>query len=57
MTPIFHRKPEAQGLGMTSQRARDRLVERLRSEGGIRDERLAASLGSQKITTATSRVP
>jgi protein-L-isoaspartate(D-aspartate) O-methyltransferase len=44
MTPIFHRKPEAQGLGMTSQRARDRLVERLRSEGGIRDERVLTAL-------------
>jgi len=29
---------------MTSQRARDRLVERLRSEGGIRDERVLAAL-------------
>jgi protein-L-isoaspartate(D-aspartate) O-methyltransferase len=44
MTPIFHRKPEAQGQGMTSQRARDRLVERLRSEGGIRDERVLAAM-------------
>jgi protein-L-isoaspartate(D-aspartate) O-methyltransferase len=31
---LFDRKPrDRQGLGMTSQRARDRLVERLRSEG------------------------
>ncbi len=44
MTPIFHRKPEAQGQGMTSQRARDRLVERLRAEGGIRDERVLAAM-------------
>lgn len=32
-------KPEALGLGMTSQRARDRMVERLR-EQGIQDERV-----------------
>lgn len=44
MTPRYHSKPEAQGQGMTSQRARDRLVERLRSEGGIRDERVLAAL-------------
>lgn len=31
--------PEARGLGMTSQRARDRLIERLRAEG-IRDARV-----------------
>ena len=46
MTPNFHRKPEALGQGMTSQRARDRLVERLRAEGGIRDERVLAVLRS-----------
>ncbi len=40
MTPRFRTRPEASGLGMTSQRARDRMVERLRSEGGIRDERV-----------------
>ena len=40
----FHSKPEVQGQGMTSQRARDRLVERLRSEGGIRDERVLSAL-------------
>lgn len=44
MTPRFHSKPEVQGQGMTSQRARDRLIERLRSEGGIRDERVLAAL-------------
>ncbi|MCC6756612.1 MAG: protein-L-isoaspartate O-methyltransferase, partial [Arenimonas sp.] len=32
-------RAEAKGLGMTSQRARDRMVERLR-EQGIRDERV-----------------
>jgi protein-L-isoaspartate(D-aspartate) O-methyltransferase len=37
-------KSEALGQGMTSQRARDRLVERLRSEGGIRDERVLSAL-------------
>jgi len=46
MTAPFQRKPEAQGQGMTSQRARDRLVERLRSEGGIRDERVLVALRS-----------
>lgn len=44
MMPKFHSKPEVQGQGMTSQRARDRLVERLRSEGGIRDERVLLAL-------------
>lgn len=39
-------KSDAQGQGMTSQRARDRMVERLRSEGGIRDERVLSALRS-----------
>ena len=46
MSPGFHAKPPAQGQGMTSQRARDRLVERLRSDGGIRDERVLQALRS-----------
>ncbi len=46
MMSRFHVKPEAKGLGMTSQRARDRLVERLRSEGGLRDERVLDALRS-----------
>jgi protein-L-isoaspartate(D-aspartate) O-methyltransferase len=46
MTSRFPAKPAAQGQGMTSQRARDRLVERLRSEGGIRDERVLQALRS-----------
>lgn len=37
MTPRLRLQPEAVGLGMTSQRVRDRLVERLR-EKGIVDE-------------------
>jgi protein-L-isoaspartate(D-aspartate) O-methyltransferase len=37
-------KPAAQGLGMTSQRARDRMVDRLRSEGGIRDQKVLNAL-------------
>ena len=37
MTPRLRLQPEAVGMGMTSQRVRDRLVERLR-ESGIRDE-------------------
>jgi len=39
---MIHRlqtRPESKGLGMTSQRARDRLIERLR-EQGIKDERV-----------------
>lgn len=39
MTPVHRFGPAAQGLGMTSQRARDRLVERLRTDG-IRDARV-----------------
>ncbi|UYB50684.1 protein-L-isoaspartate(D-aspartate) O-methyltransferase [Xanthomonas sp. AM6] len=37
MTPRLRLQPEAIGIGMTSQRVRDRLVERLR-ESGIGDE-------------------
>jgi protein-L-isoaspartate(D-aspartate) O-methyltransferase len=44
MMPRFHTRPEAAGQGMTSQRARDRLVERLRAEGGIGDERVLAAI-------------
>lgn len=36
-------QPEAVGLGMTGQRVRDRLIERLR-ENGIRDERVLAAI-------------
>ena len=39
MTPRLRLQPEAIGVGMTSQRVRDRLIERLR-ENGIRDERV-----------------
>ena len=39
MTPRLRLQPEAVGMGMTSQRVRDRLVERLR-EAGIVDERV-----------------
>lgn len=39
MTASMRLKPEAIGMGMTSQRVRDRLIERLRSNG-IRDERV-----------------
>lgn len=39
MTVRMRLQPEAIGQGMTSQRVRDRLVERLR-EGGIHDERV-----------------
>ncbi len=37
MTAHLRLQPEARGMGMTSQRVRDRLIERLR-EQGIRDE-------------------
>jgi protein-L-isoaspartate(D-aspartate) O-methyltransferase len=43
MTPLFRQRPEAKGTGMTSQRARDRLIERLRTEG-IRDERVLSAM-------------
>ncbi len=46
MTPTFRMQPETSGLGMTSQRARDRLIERLRGDGGIRDERVLAAMRS-----------
>jgi protein-L-isoaspartate(D-aspartate) O-methyltransferase len=39
MTAYSRLTPEARGLGMTSQRARDRLIERLQSDG-IRDRRV-----------------
>jgi len=39
MTARMRLQPEAIGLGMTSQRVRDRLIERLRA-GGIADERV-----------------
>ncbi len=39
MTPRLRLQPEAIGVGMTSQRVRDRLIERLR-ENGIRNERV-----------------
>ena len=42
---VFSRPtPETRGLGMTSQRARDRLVERLKTEG-IRDRRVLDVIG------------
>jgi len=39
VNPRLRLQPEAIGLGMTSQRVRDRLIERLR-DNGIRDERV-----------------
>jgi len=39
MTPRLRLQPEAIGMGMTSQRVRDRLIERLRANG-ISDERV-----------------
>ena len=39
MTARLRLQPEAVGLGMTSQRVRDRLIERLRGNG-IHDERV-----------------
>jgi len=39
--------PEARGLGMTSQRARDRLIERLRAEG----------IGDRRVLDVIARLP
>jgi protein-L-isoaspartate(D-aspartate) O-methyltransferase len=44
MMPRPNIRPAAQGLGMTSQRVRDRMVERLRNEGGIADERVLTAM-------------
>jgi protein-L-isoaspartate(D-aspartate) O-methyltransferase len=43
MTPLSRLGADARGLGMTSQRARDRLVERLRADG-IRDPRVLETI-------------
>jgi protein-L-isoaspartate(D-aspartate) O-methyltransferase len=43
MSPIFQQRPETQGQGMTSPRARDRMIERLRADG-IRDERVLTAM-------------
>ena len=43
MTPRFHSSPQAAGQGMTSQRARDRMVDRLRTDG-IADERVLTAM-------------
>ncbi|MDO5506533.1 MAG: protein-L-isoaspartate(D-aspartate) O-methyltransferase [Pseudoxanthomonas suwonensis] len=43
MTPRVRLQPEDVGVGMTGQRVRDRLIERLR-ENGIRDERVLAAI-------------
>ncbi|KFN50304.1 protein-L-isoaspartate(D-aspartate) O-methyltransferase [Arenimonas composti] len=43
MTPRFQNRAGVMGLGMTSQRARDRMVERLR-EAGIADERVLTAM-------------
>lgn len=43
MSSFSRNVPEARGLGMTSQRARDRLIERLQAEG-IRDRRVLDTL-------------
>ena len=44
MTARFHSQPAVRGQGMTSQRARDRMIERLRAEGGIGDERVLTAM-------------
>ena len=44
MSPRLRLQPEAIGVGMTSQRVRDRLIERLR-EGGISNERVLNAMG------------
>lgn len=45
MTARLTLQPQTRGLGMTSQRARDRLVQRLR-EQGITDERVLRAIGT-----------
>ena len=45
MTAHLRLQPEAVGMGMTSQRVRDRLIERLR-EQGIRDEQVLAAIAA-----------
>lgn len=47
MNPLSRLGREAEGLGMTSQRARDRLIERLRAEG----------IGDERVLTAMRTVP
>lgn len=44
MTPLRRLGPEAVGLGMTSQRARDRMVDELQTKLGIADPRVLAAL-------------
>jgi protein-L-isoaspartate(D-aspartate) O-methyltransferase len=44
MSPRLPSTSAAQGQGMTSLRARDRMIERLRAEGGIADERVLTSM-------------
>ncbi len=44
MSPTFRLQPDASGLGMTSQRARDRLIQRLRDDGGIRNEQVLSAM-------------
>lgn len=44
MSPGYRLSPEVAGLGMTSQRARDRMVDRLAAEGGIRDPRVLTAM-------------
>lgn len=44
MRPGYRLSPEVAGLGMTSQRARDRMVDRLANEGGITDPRVLAAM-------------
>ena len=49
MTAQFRLKPEAIGLGLTSQRVRDRLIERLRANG-IEDERVLHAIRTGNIS-------
>lgn len=46
MSPLSSRDPATRGLGMTSQRARDRMVDGLATKGGIRDRRVLDVLRS-----------
>ncbi len=56
MTPLSRLGPEAQGLGMTSQRARDRLVESLRA-GRAANGRSMEPIRDPRVLEAIRTVP
>jgi protein-L-isoaspartate(D-aspartate) O-methyltransferase len=52
MTARMHLQPAAVGLGMTGQRVRDRLIERLRAGPGP-----GAGIGDERVLNAIRTVP